>query len=345
MGLQDMIRNQLVDIIEFSDDNNKLIVVKYDKNGDEIRQGANLIVRESQAAIFLKQGKLADVFLAGNYKLNTENVPILSSLDAWSSGFNSALKSDLYFVSLKQFTDNKWGTRNPILLRDEEFGVVRLRGFGSFSFAIVDPKAFMTEFIGTQHLVTTYDIIEYLTSIAIESIAVCIANTNLPALDLVVKYREIGDDCIEHINKQMLPLGVEFKNVIIENLSLPDELEKLIDEQSSINMASKNMQGYTQWHSARAMRDAARQSGGFAGIGAGFAFGGQMAETITTTQAAQPTQIIKVKCPSCGGLNDEAAKFCCECGESLVKKKACPTCGADVSNEMKFCIECGTKLK
>lgn len=347
MGLTNMLKDQFIDVIDNTVDMSSLIVVKYvRKSGNnEIKQGAKLIVRESQSAIFVCHGKVADLIGPGTHTLDTDNLPILSKLEAWKYGFNSPIQSDLYFVSTKILTDNKWGTKNPFIIEDERFGVVRIRGFGTFGYRVSDPILFMKEVFGTQQVVTTADIETLVNSIVIESVIDAIGEMKLSVTSLAMNYREIGDLALTKGNEKLTPKGISFQNVNVENISIPEEVEKYIDEQSGVNLASGNMQNYAQWNQAKAMRDAAQQSGGLAGIGAGFAFGGQMAAaTMNTAATQQPKEVIKIKCPGCGALNDEHAKFCGECGNSFSSTKKCPSCGANVEGQMKFCSECGTKM-
>jgi membrane protease subunit (stomatin/prohibitin family) len=339
MGLMDFVKDQFIDVIEYIDESNKLLVSKYDRPNNEIKQGAKVIIRESQAGIFLNGGRIADILVAGTHTLNTNNLPILSTLKAFGFGFNSPLKADLYFVSLKQFIGNKWGTQNPIMMRDKEFNIVRVRAFGTYAFRVVDVEKFMKEVFGTQQKVLTFEIIEYLTSYITESVAVTIGECNLPVIDLAIKYRELSTSIQEKVNDKSSEIGIEFSNVNIENISLPEEVEKLIDEQSGIGMASKDMNTFMQYQSARAMRDAARQRGGLAGIGAGMALGNTIAGAVTST-----SQIVRVKCPSCGALNNESAKFCNDCGTKIILKITCPSCNIDYELGTKFCAECGAKL-
>jgi len=339
MGLTDFVKNQFIDVIEFEDQGNKLLVYKYERPDNEIKQNAKVIVRESQAAIFLKNGKLADILPAGTHTLNTNNLPILSTLGAFAYGFNSPIKSDLYFVSLRQFVGNKWLTPKPIILKDREFNLVRVSAFGSFAFRVVDAEKFMKEVFGTQQKVLTYPIIQYLASIINETFAVTIAQCNVPVIEFAVKYKEISAQMSDSMQLTANSLGLEFSNIIIENISLPEEVEKYIDEQSGIGMASKNMQTFMQYQSARAMRDAAQQEGGLAGLGVGFGLGTNMANTIKET-----IEKVKIKCPSCGALNDDNAKFCSECGMKLSSSTHCTNCGAKIEPGKKFCGECGLKI-
>ena len=282
MGFINFVKNQFIDVIEYTDESNKLITYKFNREGNEIKQGAKVIVRESQAAIFIKGGQLADILPPGTHSLNTDNLPLLSTLSAFSYGFNSPIKADLYFVSLKQFIDNKWATKNAIILRDKDFGIARVRAFGKFAFRISDLKKFMKEIFGTQRRMLTYDIIEYLSSFVTETFTTTLAELNLPILDLAVHYRGLAESILTVANTKAQPLGIEFSNIIIENLSLPEEVEKLIDEQSGISLASKNMNTFMRYQTARAMRDASNQKGGLAGLGAGMALGNTMIANIAT---------------------------------------------------------------
>lgn len=288
MAFSPLTGGQFIDVIDYVDDSGKILVHKYERPGDEIKQGSKLIVREGQVAAFLVGGRLADLFGPGTFSLNTKNLPILSSLSALPYGFKSPIKADLYLINTKQFLDNKWGTKNPLILRDEEFGMVRLRGFGAFAFRIIDPTLFIREVLAARHLLKTYDVIEYLTSLVTEAFTRVIGDSGASILDLSTQYREYGAQITEAANTLASPLGFGFTSVIIENISLPEEVEKLIDEQSGIGMATKNMDAFMQYQSARAMRDAAQQEGGLAGIGAGVALGNSMMQEVARPQKGEP---------------------------------------------------------
>ena len=303
MGLLNAVRSQFTDVIEFVDESNKLVVFKYGrKSGDnELKQGTKVIVRESQCAVFLKGGKLADVMHPGIYSLTTDNFPVLSSLKAFPSLFVSPVISDVYFVSTRQFVDNKWATKNPIMMRDKEFNMVRVRAFGKFAFRIVDATKFMTEIFGTKGIVLTYDIVEYLSSMVTETFSVVLGECQMTVLDLATEYRKLSTAIQQQLNESTEMIGIEFSDVIVENISLPDEVEKLIDEQSGIGMAKQDMEIFMQYQTARAMRDASKQKGGLAGLGAGMAVGNTLAknvqETISTggAQRSKAEQLREIK--------------------------------------------------
>ena len=279
------LKDQFLDVIEYIDETDKILVHKYnDRPSNEIKQGAKAIIREGQCGVFVKDGKIADIWKPGTYKLNTDNLPILSSIMAFPYLFNSPIKSDFYFISTKQSTDNKWATKNPIMMRDKDFGILRLRAFGNFSFKIVNVEIFMKEVFGSQKKVMTWDVVEYLSSYIPTAFSEVISELNVPALDLASKYKQIGQEIKNKVNEECKSLGIEFININIENISLPDEVEKMIDEQSGMGLAIKDMSAYTQYQSVRAMRDASKQSGGLASIGAGVALGKQMINNIQQPQ-------------------------------------------------------------
>lgn len=293
MGVLDAVMDQFVDVIQYEDASNKILICKYTRKSgnNEIKQGSKVIVREGQAAIFLKGGQLADVLPPGTHTLKTENLPILSKLGAFKYGFNSPIITDVYFLSTRRFIDNKWATKTPIIKRDSEFSMARIRSFGKFAFRVINVPRFMREVFGTRGIVLTFDIIEHLSSMVTEAFAITVGETNMSVLDLASEYRKLSVTVQEKVNQQANALGIQFSDVIIESVSLPDEVEKLIDEQSGIGMAKQDMATYMQYQTARAMRDASKQEGGLAGLGAGMAIGNTMARAVeeaTTTPTSTP---------------------------------------------------------
>lgn len=282
MGIWEIIRDQFLDVIEFEDKSNKLIVAKFrrDSGNNELKQGSKVIVRESQCAVFMKEGWLADILFPGTYTLDTDNMPVLSTLEAFPFWFKSPVIAELYFVSTRQFIDNKWATKNPLIKRDKELGIVRIRAFGRFSFQIVDVSAFMREIFGTRGMMMTYDIAMYLSAMVTEAFSVTVGEAAMSILDLASGYRKFSSTILERLNISQNVTGIVFSDIIIENISLPDEVEKLIDEQSGIGMASRDMNAFMQYQTARAMRDAVEQDQGMAALSAGFAFGDKMARNI-----------------------------------------------------------------
>ena len=274
------IRNQFIDLIEYVDNTEKELVYKFARHNDEIKHNARLIVRDGQTAVFVYRGRTADVFGPGNYKLSTKNLPVLSTLAAFPTFFNSPIRSDVYFINTTQFIDNAWETKNAIIRRDPELGLIRIKAFGKYSFRVFDAELFMTEMFGARSLDMTGQIISYLTSMVSESIAQCIGESPLSILDLSMHYLDFSREVTPVVNRKANLLGLEIAQATVENISLPKEVEKLIDEQSGIGLASKNMDVFVQYQSARAIRDAAKQPGGLAGIGVGAAVGGSVAKSI-----------------------------------------------------------------
>lgn len=323
MGLMDSIKGQFVDVIELVDDDEKTVVKKFDRryiDNNEIKTGAKVIVRPSQAAVFYKGGQFADIFTEGTYSLSTNNLPILSTLMALPYLFNSPIKADLYFINLKQFVNNEWCTKNPLIIRDKEFKVVRIKSFGTFAFKINNVEKFIREVLGTQKKFLQDDINDYLSSFLVESFSTVLGEIDIPIIDLAMQYSKLSNLIQLKANLKAKEIGIEFSNVNIENISLPENVEKLIDEQSGIGMASQDMEEFIQYQSARAIRDAAKQSGGVAGLGASVAIGEQIAKTMIPNVKENSSKI-KVRCLNCGNLNDENVKYCSECGESLFKDK------------------------
>lgn len=345
MGIFDSIKGQFIDVIEYTDENSKTIIKKYIrvKDDDEIKWGSKVIVREGQVAVFLKGGKFTDVLGPGTHTLSTENLPVLSKIMAVPYALNSPLKADVFFVSTKQFINQNWGTKNPVIVRDNEFDIVRIRAFGNYAFRIIEPKKFMEEVYGTQKKAETTEIVNYLTSFIVEAFSIVIGEINIPVLDLAKNYREIGNKVQEKVNEKAKDIGIEFSNVVIENISLPEEVEKIIDERSSIGVVKNDFSNYSKFETIQAMRDAAKQENGLAGLGASFVAGNEMARGMKDEM--QKKESIKIKCLECNALNDENAKFCSNCGAKLEKVKVCPNCGKELDENAKFCSNCGEKIK
>lgn len=299
MGFWDIVKDQFLDVIEFEDKSNKLVVTKFrrESGNDELKQGSKVIVRESQCAVFLKGGQLADVLPLppGTYSLNTENFPILTKLEAFPYLFVSPVIADLYFVSTRQFIDNKWATKNPIMKRDKDFSMARIRAFGKFAFRISDVALFMREIFGTKGIVMTYDIVEYLSSMVTEIFSTVVGESTLSILDLAAGYKKLSIAMQQKLNEQIKVIGIQFSDVVIESISLPDDVEKLIDEQSGIGIAKGDMESFVQYQTARAMRDAANQEGGLAGLGAGLAFGNTIAQNVQNISSSNVQSKSKVE--------------------------------------------------
>jgi membrane protease subunit (stomatin/prohibitin family) len=270
MGIINWMRGQFIDIIEWLDDSNNTLVWRFPRHNNEIKNGAKLIVREGQVAIFVDQGKFADQFGPGTYTLTTENLPILSTLKGWKYGFESPYKAEVYFVNTRQYLDMKWGTLNPIMLRDADFGIVRVRAFGIYAIQVdtTKVKSFLTEVVGTDGEFNTQEIEGHLRRMLVSAFTGTLGKAKIPALDLAGNYDEIGKKCSTDMAPQFSDYGLLLRKFLIENISLPPEVEKAIDTRSSMG-AIGNMQTFGQFQAAHAMREAANNPGGMAGVAAG----------------------------------------------------------------------------
>ncbi len=279
--------NQFIEVIEWLDETKNTLVYRFPVQQQEIKNGAQLIVRESQVAVFVYEGQTADAFGPGRYTIDGGNTPVLSKLGAWKYGFNSPLKSEVYFVNTKQFTDMKWGTSNPIMLRDPDFGIVRLRAFGGYSIRVVDPMTFIKEVAGTNARFQTDDIEGQLKRAVVSEFSDALGELKIPVLDLAAQYKELGEAIQAKINEDFKAYGVEVTRFYIENISLPEEVEKALDRRASMG-ALGDPTRYMQFQAAEALRDAAQNEGGGAGLGAGlgagFAIGNQMASIFQSPQ-------------------------------------------------------------
>lgn len=343
--------------IEWTDTNSNLIIWKYPINKDHVNKGSALTVRESQVAIFVDKGRLADVFLPGFYKLDTENMPILTKLMSWKYGFETPFKSDIYFVNTKQFTNQKWGTVNPILVRDKDYGAVRIRGFGNYSFKVDDAYVFMQNLSGTNTKFETTQITDYLRSMVVSGISDAIGESKIAVLDMAANLQELSKIVQTKVADDFKKIGLELTNFVFESFSLPEELEKALDKNTTLGMYRNNMDVYTQMETLEAMKEAAKNpgtAGGTMGAGMGLGMGmglgnifannmQQMQNMNNQNQNQAGKQTQTKTCPNCNAVLHGNPKFCPECGQKL--KLVCPDCGTEVKANAKFCPECGRKLK
>lgn len=351
MGILNMIRGQLIDVIEWTDNSSKTMVHKYDMNGKEIMMGAQLTVRESQVAIFVNEGELADIFEPGRYELSTSNMPVMTALKSWKYGFNSPFKSDVYFINTKQFLDMKWGTSNPVMMRDAEFGMIRLRAFGIYSFKVSDPETFLKQVFGTAALFTVDGVEGQIKRTLVSGLSDAIAESKIPALDLAANYEELGQYALKTINPKLASLGLTLCSFVIENISLPEEVEKSMDKRTSMGVLG-NLDQYAKYQAAEAMREAANNNAnGMAGMGVGMgagaamgqmfaqSFGGAQQPAAAQTAAPQASAV----CSACGAAINAGTKFCPECGAKQNASAFCTSCGKQIPVGTKFCPECGAK--
>lgn len=271
MGLFDAIFGQFIDVIDWpGGDASDTLVWRFERHNNEIKHGAKLTVREGQAAVFVNEGQIADVFPPGMYKLKTANLPILSTLQHWDHGFESPFKAEVYFVSTRRFTDLKWGTKNPIMLRDSEFGPIRLRAFGSYAMRVTEPGVFLREIVGVDPEFTTHEISAQLRNIIVSRFSNALATSRIPALDLAGNLDDLGEFVRSRIQPEMSEYGVEITKLLVENISLPSEVEKALDRRTSMGVVG-DLRKYAQFQAAEAIRAGAEAPGG--GVGAGLGAG------------------------------------------------------------------------
>ncbi len=355
MGLFNIFKSQLLKNIDWLDPTQNTMVYKYPMEGRHIMIGSKLTVRESQVAIFMVKGKICDVFTPGIHTLVVNNLPILSALLAWPRGFKSPFTADVFFVNTKQFTNQKWGTTNPIVMRDKDFGSIRIKSYGSFAFKVSDPKTFLHEIFGTNSSYTTESIVNYLKSMLVSGISDTIAESKISALDLACNLLEFNKVAKESVKDLFSSIGLDLTNLVIENISFPEQVEKAIDMQSSMGVLKNDMDTYVKYKSAEAIGDFAKNQGAGAigaQLGTGMAIGDMIRESISSTKKKSDADEKEDKgagkfCPECGAKNSKNAKFCVECGHKMTanEKPVCPKCGAEVGKTTKFCPECGTKIK
>ena len=346
------IRNNLLKSIEWQDDTKDTIVYKFPIDGRKIMYGSKLTVRESQIAIFVNKGKIADIFEPGMYKLETSNLPILTQLLSLPYGFKSPFFAEVYFINTKRFTNLKWGTTNPITNRDKEFGTIRIKSFGSYSIKVDNPKVFLEELFSTNSTFTTEDIDEHLKSLIVSYLSDAMSESGVSALDMSSNLLEFSETCKENIANKFTELGLKLADFVIENISFPEEVEKAIDTRASMGVLGDTMDTYVKYTTATAIGDAAKNQGsGGASTGVELGAGIIMAETMKETlsskkESSTETKKAKTKfCVECGAELSSRAKFCNECGAKQTIEHVCPSCGAKVKATSKFCDECGEKLK
>ena len=276
MGLMDFIKGELIEIIDWTDDSRDTLSYRWPDEDKEIKNGAQLIVRESQVAQFLYLGQFGDTFGPGKHTLTTDNIPILATLKGWKYGFNTPFKADVYYVTTRLFTGNKWGTSNPVMMRDNDFGIVRARAFGTYDFRITDPKLFLKEVAGSDHHFRLDEFGDTMRSRIVSLFSEALAQAKIPVLDLATQYSELGAALLPLINPVVTAkYGIEFPTFIVENVSLPPEVEAAIDKRSSM-AAVGNLNDYVKFQMAQGMGSG--QGSGAAGMATEMAVGMAMAQ-------------------------------------------------------------------
>ena len=287
MALMDFIKKQFIDVLQWTEDGDGTLAWRFPMSGMEIQNGGTLVVRESQMAVFVNEGKVADVFGPGTYKLTTQTLPVLTYLKNWDKLFESPFKSDVYFFSTRQQIDQKWGTPQPITIRDKDFGAVRLRAFGNYAFRIADPKLFHTEISGTRDVYPVGDLEGQLRGLVLQNISNAIAGSGLPFLDLAANQVMFADALTKELAPIFAKLGLLIENLTVQNVSLPEELQKILDQKIGMGMVGNDMAKFMQYQTAQAIPKFAENSGGGSGIagdamglGAGVALGQVMAQNL-----------------------------------------------------------------
>jgi membrane protease subunit (stomatin/prohibitin family) len=350
---------RVFDVIEYLDPSGRELVHRIPESGSgDFRLGSQLIVRESQEAVFFRDGKALDTFGPGRHTVSTANIPLLVGLISMPFGGETPFKAEVYFVNMKDFLDLKWGTPEPIALRDSELGLVRIRSFGTYSMQVADPQLFVNKIVGAQGLYDTTQITNYLRGIIVSKMVDLIGETTASLFDMPRLYEEFGAGVRAKAQEDFANVGLMLKTIYVMSIGPTEETSKAIDERAQMG-AIGDMQAYLQFKAARAMGDAATSSGeagtltgAGVGLGAGVGVGAAMAGAITEAmkpgkeKAAQTAaEAATVACPKCGTANPAGAKFCNNCGTKLTPDMIkCPNCGHENPAGSKFCSDCGTKL-
>ncbi len=290
MGFWDKIFGEFIDVIDWLDESNNTMVYRFQRYNNEIKYGAKLTVRQSQAAVFVNEGEIADVLGPGIYELETQNLPILTTLQHWDHNFNSPFKAEIYFCNLRLFLDLKWGTKNPIILRDKEFGVIRLRAFGTYGVRIIDPALFIKEIVGTNGNFSIEEISNQLRNHIISRFTDIVASSNIPVLDLAANYDQLGIYVTEKISEEFAKYGLALTTILIENISVPPTVEEALDKRSSMGII-KDLSEYLTFQTAESMtKEGGSAAGDMASLGVGMAMAEKLAKKFDNpkTYAPQP---------------------------------------------------------
>ena len=333
--LKDFVKKQFIDVIHWTEPEDGILAWRFPMQDMEIQNGAKLTVRESQMAAFVNEGRIADVFAPGLYNLNTQTLPILTNLMNWDKMFQSPFKSDVYFFSTRLQVNQKWGTQQPVTIRDKDFGAVRLRGFGIYSWRVSDPRTFHAKVSGTREMYRVADLEGQLRHLIIGRMSDTFAESQVPFLDMAANQVELGQRIAEYLRPSFAELGIQLDSFIVENLSLPEELQKRLDERIGMNIVG-DMGKYTQFQVAQSLPiAAANEGGGAAGIGAGLGAGMMMAQTMMNSMkppsGEAPAAPAAPTAPAGGAAPQTPTgetKFCMECGQKIARSaKFCPECG------------------
>jgi membrane protease subunit (stomatin/prohibitin family) len=300
MALMDFIKKQFIDIIEWTEDAPGTLAWRFPMADMEIQNGAQLVVRASQMALFVNEGQVADVFGPGSYTLSTRTLPLLTNLKHWDKLFASPFKSDVYFFSTRQQVDQKWGTPQPITIRDADFGAVRLRAFGNHSFRVADPRVFHTELSGTQGSYSIVDIDGQLRALVVQNISNAIASSGVPFLDLASNLVNFAQVLQAQLASEFQKIGLKLEGMTVQSVSLPEELQKVMDQKIGMGMVGDDMAKFMQYQTAQAIPkfaegggDGSGMAGGAMGLGAGMAMGQVMAQNLSAGLQSAPAAVVK----------------------------------------------------
>lgn len=354
MGVWDGIKHQFIEVIEWTEPSDDVLTYRFPVANNEIKQGAQLTVRESQLALFVDQGVPADEFHAGRHTLDTANLPVLTKLKSWAYGFNSPFKSEIYFFSLRQKLGQKWGTRQPITLRDAEFGSVQLRMFGVHSYHVQDARRFYKEIAGTRESFTTDDLVSQLLPTIVSAATSTFAQSKLPFLDMASNLPVLSNALRSALITPFAELGLALDSFVVESVSLPEALEQALHTRQQMALVG-DLQKYAQFQAAKSIEDAAKNPSGMAGLGAGVAagvgLGNVMQQALGGLANPQPQPPSAAggaaapslaACISCGKGIESGSPFCRFCG---VRQEAlCPACQQPVAAGSAFCGRCGQRL-
>ena len=328
LTLREFLTNQLIDVIQANEPEDGLLSWRYPMADAEIQNGGQLTVRESQLAAFVNEGRIADVFGPGLHTLNTRNLPLLTDLMNWGKGFESPFKSDVYYFSTRVETDQRWGTATPITIRDKEFGAVRVRGYGIYAYKIADPKVFHQKISGTRDIYRVADLEGQLRNTIVARMTDTFAQSQVPFLDMAANQQVLGEKIAANLKPSFADFGLSLEVFVVENLSLPDELQKILDQRISMNVIG-DMSKYTQFQVAQSVPIAAANEGGggIAGVGVGLGAGLALGQTVVNAMRPnEPTG--GPAAPSTPAAPAAETKFCMNCGKPIPKSaKFCPECG------------------
>lgn len=319
MTLKQFLAKQFIDVIQWNEPEDGMLAYRYPMEDMEIQNGGQLTVRESQLALFVNEGKVADVFGPGLHTLTTRNLPVLTDLMNWDMEFESPFKSDVYFFSTRLQINQKWGTATPITIRDKEFGAVRLRGYGIYSYRISDPRTFFTQISGTRDTFFASQLDGQLHNTIVARMTDIFANSDVAYLDMAAKQATLGAKIAEEMKPTFAALGLELTQFVVESISMPDDLQEIIDQRIGVGMAG-DIGRYTQFEAAQALELAAANTGGTAGMGVGIGAGAAMAQAMMTS--IKPA--VNTSAPASAGT----VRYCMECGKAIPEgAKYCPGCG------------------